>query len=168
LQSCRIEEVLLDVLRLSAHAAERQKVALRSEIHPGLLPVLADPEGIRTCLQNLVTNGIQAMPRGGVLKVRVEPVAPEAIGIVVQDDGVGISPENREKIFEPYFSTKEAGVGLGLAITRSIVQEHDGEIEVRSLPQGGTEFRVLLPRKGPASPASPRQRSRGVGVENIA
>ena len=167
LQSCRIEEVIQDALRLSTPAAERQKVALRLEIDPRLPPVLADPEGIRTCLQNLITNGIQAMPRGGVLTLRAEPDARESICVTVRDEGVGISPENRDKIFEPYFSTKEAGVGLGLAITRRIIQEHEGEIEVSGRAEGGTEFRMRLPRDGPAIAAA-RQRPRSVGGGSLA
>jgi signal transduction histidine kinase len=166
IQSCRIEEVLQDVLRISAPAAERQKVILRSRVIPGILPLLADAEGLRTCLQNLVTNGIQAMPRGGTLWVEVESDASQSLRIRVRDQGVGISEENREKIFEPYFSTKEAGVGLGLAITRRIVQEHEGEIEVASLAEGGTEFRVRLPLEGPSSSAGVR--ATAAGSEKIA
>jgi len=157
LQSCRMEEILQDVLRLAAPAAQRQRVVFHSAIPSSLPPITADPEGMRVCLQNLISNGIQAMPRGGKLTLRIEAVAEERVCLSVGDEGVGIAPENREKIFEPYFSTKETGVGLGLAITRRLVQDHGGEIEVSSVPGGGTEFRIRLPRHGPPrAPASGR------------
>jgi len=161
LQSCRVEEILQEVLRLSSPLAARHKVTFDCHLPPDLPAAVMDPEGIRTCLQNLVTNGIQAMPRGGRLAVRVEPEDAEWLCIQVVDEGVGIPSEDRDKIFEPYFSTKEAGVGLGLAITRRIIQDHDGEIEVSSPAGGGTEFKVRLPLRGPervtnAQPAKER------------
>jgi signal transduction histidine kinase len=149
LQSCRLEEVLQEVLRLSAPLAARHKVAFRCSIPPDLPPAILDPEGMRTCLQNLVTNGIQAMPRGGRLDVRIQTDGAESLSLYVVDQGVGIELEDRDRIFEPYFSTKEAGVGLGLAITRRIIQDHDGEIGVSSAAEGGTEFHVRLPLHGP-------------------
>lgn len=157
LQSCRLDEILQEVLRLAAPAAERQKVVFQCEILASP-PITADPEGLRVCLQNLITNGIQAMPRGGKLSMRIEPVGEASVCLSVADQGVGIAPEDWEKIFEPYFSTKEAGVGLGLAITRRIIQEHGGEIEVASIPGSGTQFRVRLLRRGPSrAPAPGRQ-----------
>ena len=158
LQPCRMEEVLQEVLRLAAPAAERQKVTFHCEIHPELPPIVADPEGVRVCLQNLVMNGIQAMPHGGDLMLRIEPEGVESVRLTVVDHGVGIPSEDQEKIFEPYFSTKEAGVGLGLAITRRIIQEHEGRIEVLSPKDGGTEFQVRLPQGGPSRAPAPGRR----------
>jgi len=167
LQTCRLEEIVQDVLRLAAPAADRQKVVLHSEIPPGLPPITADPDGMRICLQNLVTNGIQAMPRGGKLTLSVQPLEPESVCFSVEDQGVGIAPDDWEKIFEPYFSTKETGVGLGLAITRRIIQEHDGEIDVASVPGGGTRFQVRLLRRGPSRASAPG-RPRDAQLEEIA
>jgi signal transduction histidine kinase len=77
----------------------------------------------------------------------------------VRDDGIGISDADLERIFEPYFSTKEAGVGLGLAITQRIVQEHGGRIEVVSRVGEGTEFQIVLPVTGPAEGAVGREQA---------
>jgi signal transduction histidine kinase len=151
IQACRSEEILQEVLRLTTPRAEQQKVAMDLQVEPGLPSLRADPEGLRTCFLNLVTNGIQAMPRGGALEVRADNAVPGLARFRVRDSGVGIAARDLERIFEPYFSTKEAGVGLGLAITQRIVQDHGGRIEVSSLPGGGTEFQILLPVDGPAA-----------------
>jgi signal transduction histidine kinase len=149
IQPCRADEILHEVVRLAAARAAQQKVAMDFRADPDLPVLQADPEGLRTCFLNLVTNGIQAMPRGGTLELRAETAAPGLIRIRVRDSGNGIAEGDLERIFEPYFSTKEAGVGLGLAITQRIVQDHGGRIEVSSRPDEGTEFRVLLPAEVP-------------------
>ena len=156
IQACRSEEILQEVMRLAAPRAEQQKVAIELQVEPGLPSLRADPEGLRTCFLNLVTNGIQAMPRGGAMELRAETAVPGQARFRVRDSGVGIAARDLERIFEPYFSTKEAGVGLGLAITQRIVQDHGGRIDVSSLPGGGTEFQILLPVDGP--PTGPPER----------
>ena len=75
------------------------------------------------------------------------------MSIAFRDTGCGIAPADLERIFDPYFSTREAGVGLGLAITQRIVQDHGGEIKVDSAPARGTTFRINLPVRGPRGPA---------------
>jgi signal transduction histidine kinase len=149
MQPCRSEEILQEVMRLASPRAERQGVGMDLRVDPGLPPLRADPEGLRTCFLNLVTNGIQAMPRGGLLMLRAESVEPGQVRFCVRDSGEGICGADLERIFEPYFSTKEAGVGLGLAITHRIVQDHGGRIEVSSRDGEGTEFSILLPLAGP-------------------
>jgi signal transduction histidine kinase len=156
IQPCRSEEVLQEVARLASAKAEQQKVGVEMRVDPGLPSLRADPDGLRTCFLNLVTNAIQAMPRGGTLELRAETAAPGLVRFRVRDSGEGIAERDLERIFEPYFSTKEAGVGLGLAITQRIVQDHGGRIEVTSRSGAGTEFRILLPTEGP--PALPAER----------
>ena len=101
---------------------------------------------------NLMLNALQAMDRGGRLKIstglRDRPSgnrkAP-AVEIAIQDTGIGMTEEIRSKVFEPFFSTKEDGIGLGLPIAQRIVDEHGGEIRVESRPGEGTIFYVTLP-----------------------
>jgi signal transduction histidine kinase len=157
IQPCRSEEILQEVVRFTAPRAEQQKVGVELNLE-GNLPLLrADSEGLRTCFLNLVTNGIQAMPRGGTLELRAETAGPGQVRFRVKDSGVGISERDLERIFEPYFSTKEAGVGLGLAITQRIIQDHGGRIEVFSQSGAGTEFCLVLPVEGPAPMAAERE-----------
>jgi len=121
-----------------------QKVTLRVEVAPDLPPLYCDQELLRNCLFNFITNGAQAMPHGGVITLGAS-YADGLFRLTFADQGGGIAPEDLEKIFQPYFTTKEVGIGLGLAITDRIIREHGGRIEVESRPGEGTLITVLLP-----------------------
>jgi len=153
LRPCRVDEILDEVLSLTSAKAKEQRIEIVRRIGPDLPSVQADPEGLRTCFLNVVINAIQAMPTGGRLEVEAAPGRTPggmpAASIVFRDTGAGIAAADLERIFEPYFSTREAGVGLGLAITQRIVQDHGGEIQVESAPSAGTTFRVEIPTQGP-------------------
>jgi signal transduction histidine kinase len=105
----------------------------------------ADAEQIKTCFSNLMINAVQAMTDGGELQVRMCG-SNAHLEIEFADTGSGILPENLHQIFEPYFSTKETGIGLGLPLTKKIIEEHGGQIAVASEVGNGTTFRVILPR----------------------
>jgi signal transduction histidine kinase len=105
----------------------------------------ADYEQIKTCFSNLMINAVQAMPEGGALNVTLHPNKSN-LHIEFADTGVGIAPENLANIFEPYYSTKDTGIGLGLPLTKKIIEEHGGQITVESEPGHGTTFTVTLPR----------------------
>jgi signal transduction histidine kinase len=111
-----------------------------------------DREQMKQVFLNLMLNAIQAMERGGHLKVVIRrKSAPSGDGgrsmaeISVQDTGPGMEEDIRSKIFEPFFSTKEEGIGLGLPIAQRIVEEHGGQIQVESRAGEGTTFTVILP-----------------------
>ena len=144
---------------------------------PDLWPADVDRGQIAQVVQNLVLNGVQAMPGGGVIHIRAENVSGETapanapsgnfVCITIVDTGAGIAAENLPRIFDPYFTTKSEGSGLGLATVYSIVKKHRGVIEVDSQPGRGTTFRVFLPAaargavaRSPAPVVSP-QRLRG-------
>ena len=95
---------------------------------------------------NLAQNAIQAMPNGGRLSVSCASVADRKVRVRVEDTGVGIPPENLERIFELYFTTREGGTGMGLALVFRTIQIHDGTIDVESTVGGGTSFVVVLPK----------------------
>lgn len=158
LLACRVEETLDEVLSLVQAKARDQRIEIVRRI-PADLPVIqADPEGMRTCFLNVVLNALQATPPGGSLTTEAKAAQNGSGGAVVSisfsDTGCGIAPLDLERLFEPYFSTREAGVGLGLAITQRIVQDHGGEIRVDSAPGRGTTFRIDLPVRGPEAAAS--------------
>lgn len=126
------------------------------EAAPDLWRVDMDEGQISQVLNNLLINAVQAMPAGGLVRLRADNVhvgAPGAlplprgryVRITVEDEGVGIAPEHLAKIFDPYFTTKPNGTGLGLSTCYSIVRLHGGHIEADGRPEGGTIFRVLLP-----------------------
>lgn len=139
-------ELLAKALPLLQDKLTEQRIEVVSEIAPDLPPMEADPELLRNCLFNFITNAAQAMPDGGTvtLGAAYDP-AERVFRLTFTDHGVGIVPEEVGKIFQPYFTTKEAGIGLGLAITERIIKEHGGEITVESRAGEGTTFTVLLP-----------------------
>jgi CheY-like chemotaxis protein len=117
---------------------------------------VADPGQIRQVFQNLLINAIQAMPAGGTIKINAVNSHLDALNdlslhsgnyvkIAIQDQGIGIPPEYLHKIFDPYFTTKQAGSGLGLATTYSIIKSHEGHISVKSKLGKGTTFQIYLP-----------------------
>jgi signal transduction histidine kinase len=140
------DELIDRALPLLQERLTEQRIEVIREPAPGLPPLEADPELLRTCIINLITNAAQAMPNGGriTLGVRFDP-AEHLFRISCADEGAGIKPEDIPKISQPYFTTKEAGIGLGLAITERIIKEHGGRLEVESVVGEGTVFAIILP-----------------------
>ena len=119
-------------------------MSLSVECQDGL-DVNGDPSMLKQAFLNLGLNACQAMPNGGTLRVRSERARGHRVAIAFADTGVGISPEDLQRIFNLYFTTKASGSGIGLSMVYRTVQMHDGEIEVQSTLGAGTTFRVLLP-----------------------
>jgi signal transduction histidine kinase len=138
---------LVDGLRpIVAAEADRRGVQLTIDI-PGDLPdLLVDQGMMQQALLNLAINACQAMPDGGHLRIAGAAAGRRRVEIVCEDTGLGIAPDNLDKIFNLYFTTKEGGSGIGLSMVYRAVQLHEGEIEVQSTPGRGTTFRVLLPQ----------------------
>jgi PAS domain S-box-containing protein len=110
--------------------------------------VLADPEKIQQVIMNLCINSIQAMPKGGTLSVhidRINDTRAEFASFRISDTGIGIAREHIDKIFDPFYTTKENGTGLGLAIVKKIVESHSGYLDVASVVNKGTTVKVFLP-----------------------
>jgi nitrogen-specific signal transduction histidine kinase/HAMP domain-containing protein len=119
-------------------------VEVRTELAEGLPPADIDREQVGRVLLNVVNNGLEAMEsRPGTLLVRTFQGARNQVGVEVCDDGCGI--DDVDRIFEPYYTTKAKGTGLGLVISRQVIEEHGGRIEVRSRPGEGTQLRLVLP-----------------------
>jgi signal transduction histidine kinase len=114
------------------------------------LPVEGDPKQLSQVFLNLLLNAIEAMPKGGVLTIRstmkgIPNTQDEFLQLVIQDTGCGIPEKDRPYLFDPFFTTKDAGTGLGLSIAYSIVQKHNGQIEVESEMGKGSSFIISLP-----------------------
>jgi signal transduction histidine kinase len=146
LQPLRLETVVSDIVTTIAPEAERMRITVRSECPHNLPDVNADAAMLRQAVLNLALNACQAMPDGGILKIACRAGARGRVEVDVEDTGVGIAPENLQKIFDLYFTTKETGTGIGLSMVYRIVQLHDGEVEVQSTPGRGTRFRLVLPQ----------------------
>jgi two-component system, NtrC family, sensor histidine kinase HydH len=125
----------------------QSNISVYKNYSPDIPPVPLDAELMERVIMNLITNAAQASPPGGVVTVKTRLVGDMA-EIAVIDRGSGIDPKNLESIFNPFFTTKAAGVGLGLAICSKIVDEHGGQIKVESTPGEGSVFHVFLPLHG--------------------
>jgi two-component system nitrogen regulation sensor histidine kinase NtrY len=131
---------------LALHRAGAGAVRMETALSPELPAIAADPDLLARALGNLVRNALEAMPRGGTLNVRTA-ARDGTVSIEVEDDGPGITEEQRTRLFVPYFTTKKGGTGLGLAIVQGIVSDHGGRVEVESAPGAGTTFTLILPAR---------------------
>ncbi|HEX6739249.1 MAG TPA: ATP-binding protein [Vicinamibacteria bacterium] len=146
-RACDLAVVLREVAALVDHKARDQGIALDFDAEPGLPQLVVDPELLKTCFLNLMINAVDAMGDGGLLTVTVRR-APggDGIEVEVRDTGRGMTPEEIDSAFEPYFSTKDTGLGLGLALTRKIVEDHGGTVQLQSTPGQGTVALIQLPQ----------------------
>jgi nitrogen-specific signal transduction histidine kinase len=143
--STSVPALMDEVLLLNQAEYERQGVMVVKEYEPEVAPVPMDPKMFRQLLLNLILNAFQAMPYGGTLKLSLRTLEGNRIALDVADTGVGIAPENLKRLFVPFYTTKEEGTGLGLALCYNIVQAHQGRIDVHSKIGLGTTFTITLP-----------------------
>ncbi len=141
-----LRQLLEELRTLLEPSLKRQGTRLEVETPRGPLRARIDAAKIRQVLVNLIGNAADALESGGTISIRAAPLG-DGKGVVldVRDNGPGIPEEQRQRIFEPFFSTKFTGTGLGLAIARSLVEQHGGTLEVESTVGQGSSFLVLLP-----------------------
>ncbi len=153
LAPCDLRDMIQDAVTLVEKQAQAQDIEIATDLAAGLPEFAADAAQMKTCFSNILTNAIQAMPNGGQIRISVHRVraqdGPDSLVIRFADTGPGIPLEDRERVFAPYFSTKTTGFGLGLAITRKIVEDHGGRIYVSGGDAPGTEIVVELPLPRP-------------------
>lgn len=143
-----INGLLEEILAQIGHQAPLAGIRIMKEYEAGLPVMEGDSGQIRQVLTNLVLNAIQAMAAGGMLTVRTRmETTKEMAEITVADTGSGIEAENLQQIFNPFFTTKANGTGLGLSVSYGIINDHGGTIEVESETGKGSTFKVSLPVK---------------------
>lgn len=146
--SVDLSKVSKEVSSLFSARLRRQGVALELDIADQVPSLLLDHGLMVQLLVNLLTNALQATDRGGAIKVLVAPFPKDdGVALAVADTGQGIDPDHLDHIFTPFFTTKEEGTGLGMAICKQIVEQHGGTISVESVVGKGTRVLVLLPRE---------------------
>lgn len=152
--SLKIEEIDLRDIVEECYMAVKEvlkenRITFKVDSDPGLSQMWGDRILLKQCLQNLIQNSIDAMPRGGEINIRLgekqKGIHDRLLTVEIFDTGYGIPKEIQEKVFHPFFTSKEKGTGLGLSIVKKIVSLHHGEIELESKPNQGTTFHISLP-----------------------
>jgi signal transduction histidine kinase len=138
------KKFLEDVITITQEMASGKGVEFKSEIEENLSPVWLDSDRMKEVLVNLAQNAIQATPSGGRITLKASGNG-ENVKIEVTDTGNGIPPADLDKIFFPFFTTKPEGNGIGLAVSKEVVEAHGGKIEVNSKEGAGTQFTIILP-----------------------
>ncbi|MEW6236191.1 MAG: ATP-binding protein [Candidatus Omnitrophota bacterium] len=143
----RVKDMIDGTMKLIANEAGLNHVDIRVDVKDDLPLIEGNPRNLQQVFLNIGLNAIQAMPEGGTLTIRANPVDEHFVQIDVEDTGVGIPAANLDKIFDPFFTTKEVGMGtgLGLSVSYRIIQKHKGKILAKSQEGAGTTFSVFLP-----------------------
>ena len=143
-----VPELLRQSLKLVEEDALQRNIRINLETPPLKNSALVDPDRMKQVLLNLYLNALQAMEEGGTLTIRVRQKETGMVEVVISDTGKGISKEDLEHVFDPYFTRKPSGTGLGLAIAHRIMESHHGEIHIESNPGKGTKVTLSLPTEG--------------------
>jgi nitrogen fixation/metabolism regulation signal transduction histidine kinase len=146
-QTVQINDIVQNVVRLfhaQFETPDRPAISCKLELDSHLQSIAADPELLHRAISNLVLNAMDAMSNGGTLTLRTRK-RERGIALEIEDTGNGLTAEECERLFTPYYTSKAHGTGLGLAIVQSVVTDHDGKISVRSQPGKGTAFLIELP-----------------------
>ena len=145
-----VNETIRDVLALVGDEAKKNRVLIRTEFADDIFPVLGDRVQLQQVLLNLVMNGMEAMSNVGEnareLAIRTRNVDLNQVQVTVQDSGRGLDPDTMPKIFEAFYTTKPSGMGMGLSISRSILQAHGGQLWAAANEGAGTSFHFTLPK----------------------
>jgi signal transduction histidine kinase len=146
-RSVELGPIVEPIARLMDSTARKRGVQIVSHVQAGVPPIHADPDQLKQIILNLVLNAIDASPEGGrvMLGLRTPRVGHDRVILEVRDEGAGIAPDKLKSIFHPFFTTKDTGTGLGLALVHQMVVEHGGDIVVESELGRGSVFRVTLP-----------------------
>jgi signal transduction histidine kinase/putative methionine-R-sulfoxide reductase with GAF domain len=145
LEKTGVFPIFEETLQLLKPQIEAQQISVQKDFQ-SLPPITIDKEQIKQVILNLILNAIQAMPEGGQLELKGQASEDHQwIQLSIQDSGTGILPEDMNKLFDPFFSTREGGIGLGLSIAHRIIDQHHGKIEVESKPKKETLFTLWLP-----------------------
>ncbi|MFQ5688450.1 MAG: PAS domain-containing sensor histidine kinase, partial [Candidatus Scalindua sp.] len=144
LKPSKINDIILSVLKLTEHQIARSRINLKIHLEDSLPSVYVDPEQMKQVFLNLIINAVQAMPDGGSLEVKSHRNGSEIV-CELSDTGTGISKEQQENLFTPFYTSKSNGTGLGLAIVYRILEGHKGEIKFTTQENKGTCFTISLP-----------------------
>ena len=146
-----LNDLIRKIAELFKLEIKDKQVKFSLELSPDISQIQADEDQVKQILMNVIINAIQAIPKKGEIKIKTEKAllkGESAVKLIIKDSGVGITEKDFNQIFDPFFSTKEQGSGLGLSIVYKLIEAHQGEIKVESKEGKGTKFIIFLPQKG--------------------
>jgi len=147
-QRCELDKLILAVIEIARLSNEQDEIDIQLELEPSLPEVMVDPIQLQQVLFNLIRNALDASKssqHATSIVISAEATSVERVTVRVNDRGAGIDEAARSRIFEPFVTTKEAGMGMGLSICKTIIEAHGGELSYRSRSEGGTSFYFTLP-----------------------
>lgn len=146
LKETELKKIIAEITALAEQKMQMDKINIKIDIPKNIPQLIIDKDQIKICFINVILNSIQAMPKGGSLTIKARTNQGDGnLDIIFTDTGSGIDIQDMDKIFDPYFTTKDVGIGLGLALTKKIINEHKGEIFIYSRPGVGTNVTIRLP-----------------------
>jgi two-component system, NtrC family, sensor histidine kinase HydH len=140
----QINHVIEEVIQLFNPQFTQKKVEVKTSLAQDLPEFDFDPEQIKQVLLNLIKNASEAMPEGGTIRVATTS-EEDQVFVEVSDTGTGIPPQSINELFRPFFTTKKGGTGLGLAVSYKLIQDHNGDIKIKSEPDQGTVVTIQIP-----------------------
>ncbi|MCK9273833.1 MAG: ATP-binding protein [Syntrophales bacterium] len=146
LKSHPLEEVILKIANLVEGEFKSRNIDLKTYLNGHNLRVMMDSDKLTQAFHNLLKNAMESIPASGIISISVDPVNGDRLAVRISDTGTGLTEEEIEQIFNPEYTTKEKGLGLGLTLAHEIIQSHKGEISVTSRKGSGTTFEIILPR----------------------
>jgi PAS domain S-box-containing protein len=146
-----LNDLIRNIAELFKLEIKDKQIKFNLKLSPDISQIQADEDQVRQILMNVIINAIQAIPKKGEIKIKTEKAllkGESAMKLIIEDSGIGIPEKDFTQIFDPFFSTKEKGSGLGLSIVYKLIEAHQGEIKVESKEGEGTKFVIFLPQKG--------------------
>ncbi|MBD3414904.1 MAG: HAMP domain-containing protein [Candidatus Aminicenantes bacterium] len=146
-----IQEIIEESVKMISDSLEEKKIKLRTDFQENLPSLYVDGDKIRQVILNLLRNALEAVDKGGRIQISatlLKEGEKNAVKMEVMDNGSGIPNQERENIFEPFYTTKSSGIGLGLANAQKIIEQHQGSIRVKESEEGGACFEIILPVEG--------------------
>jgi len=144
LTACKIEDILEKNINFLASQIKEEGNIIKKHYDNDLPEINADADMLYQAFLNILINAMQAMPEGGIIYVKVN-AGDNTVTIVFEDEGEGIPEDIMEKIWDPFFTTKAKGTGLGLGIVKNIIESHEGSVRIGNKPVAGTSVKVILP-----------------------
>jgi signal transduction histidine kinase len=144
-EKSNIEEIIAYTTSITQQQAQGQGVTIEMITEEPLPPIYCDEKQLKQVFINLIKNAIEAMGKGGKIKIKLKTILGQKLYVAIEDEGCGIPEENIPNIVEPFFTTKKEGTGLGLMVSKQIIKDHKGVLNIKSISKKGTTVEILLP-----------------------